>query len=221
MILPNQTSIHNTPASAPIDIPLIPLVDDHGMVLLHTPPSPMLLTPLIFGDQVETPVSWPPSDDMNIETHTPPRLLGASGSTPWLPIITLSRDSSPFWPGGPNTTPEKGMDTIPTVGLGENPGSPLVSMPEYNYNLMSPLSPKDSSPMLLESSSTSSPATSPDNDYKGCTKYCFDMAYTLHHHDHSTAEPTWTTATMIEERPQKHPIVWGYGLKHEKEPTWE
>jgi hypothetical protein len=26
---------------------------------------------------------------------------------------------------------------------------------------------------------------------------------------------------MIEERPQKHPKVWGYGMEYKAEPTWE
>jgi hypothetical protein len=47
------------------------------------------------------------------------------------------------------------------------------------------------------------------------------MTYTVHHHDHTAMEPTWTTATMIEERPQKHPKVWGYGMEYKATPTWE
>jgi hypothetical protein len=62
-------------APPPIDIPIRPLVDDHGMVLPRTPPSPTPPTTLLFGNRVETPASWPPSDDMNIETHTPPERL--------------------------------------------------------------------------------------------------------------------------------------------------
>jgi hypothetical protein len=50
MILPTQTSVHDTPASAPIDIPIRPLVDDHGMVLPHTPPSPTPPVLLMFGN---------------------------------------------------------------------------------------------------------------------------------------------------------------------------
>jgi hypothetical protein len=56
MILTNQSSIDTAPVSAPIDIPLRPLVDDQGMVLPCTPPSPTLLTTLLFGNCVETPL---------------------------------------------------------------------------------------------------------------------------------------------------------------------
>jgi hypothetical protein len=176
---------------------------------------------LLFGNRVETPASWPPSDDMNIETHTPPRTLGAAGNTPWAPVATLSRDPSPFFPNGPKVTPKKGIDAVPLAGLGENPGTLLVGTLEYDYDLTSPPSPKDSSPTPSSPSSDSSHTPLPDHDYKGCTKHCFDVAYTLHHHDHNASEPTWTTATMIEERPQKHPKVWGYGMEYKATPTWE
>jgi hypothetical protein len=221
MIFTNPSNIDIIPRSAPIDIPIRPLVDDHGVVLPRTPPSPMPPTTLLFGNRVETPASWPPSDDMNIETHTPPRTLEAAGSNPWAPVAVLSRDPSPFFPEGPKATPEKGIAAVPLAGLGENPGTPLVGTPEYNYDLMSPPSPKDSSPMPSSPSSGSSQAPLSDHDYKGCTKHCFDVTYTLHHHDHTAAEPTWTTATMIEERPQKHPKVWGYGMEYKATPTWE
>jgi hypothetical protein len=191
------------------------------MVLPRTPPSPTPPTPLLFDNRVETPASWPPSDDMNIETHTPPRTLGAARSMPWAPVTALSRDPSPFFPDGLKATPEKGIDTVPLVGLGENPGTPLVGTPEYDYDLTSPPSPKDSAPASSSSSPDPSSAPLPTHDYKGCTKHCFDVAYTLHHHDHTAAEPTWTTATMVEERPHKHPKVWGYGFEHKPEPTWE
>jgi hypothetical protein len=219
MIFTNPSNSDIIPRSSPIDIPVRPLTDDHGMVLPRTPPSPTPPTPLIFGNRVETPASWPPSDDMNIETHTPPRTLGAAGSTHYAPLAMLSRDPSPFFPDGPKATPEKGIEAVPTVGLGENLGTPLIGMPEYNYDLTSPPSPKDLSPSssLLDES----PMSSPNHDYKGCTKYCFDVTYTLHHHDHTASEPTWTTATMVEERPQKHPKVWGYGMEYKAMPTWE
>jgi hypothetical protein len=217
MIFTNPSNIDIIPRSAPIDILVRPLVDDHSMVLPHTPPSPPPLTTLLFDNRVETPESWPLSDDMNIKTRTPPRALGAPGSTPWAPTTTLNRDLSPFFPDGPKATPEKGIDAVPLVALGENPGSPLVGTPEYNYDLMSPPSPKDSSPV----SSSSLPAPLPTHDYKGCTKHCFNVVYTLHHHDHTAAELTWTTAMMVEERPHKHPKVWGYGFEHKQEPTWE
>jgi hypothetical protein len=221
MIFTNPSNIDIIPRSAPIDIPIRPLVDDHGLVLPRTPPSPTPPTTLLFGNRVETPASWPPSDDMNIETHTPPRTLGTPGSTPWAPVATLSRDPSPFFPDGPKATPEKGIDAIPLVGLGENPGTPLVGTPEYDYDLTSPPSPKDSPPTSSSASSESSKPPLPDHDYKGCTKHCFDTTYTVHHHDHTATEPTWTTATLIEERPQKHPKVWGYGMEYKTTPTWE
>jgi hypothetical protein len=221
MIFTNPTNNDIIPRSSPIDIPIRPLTDDHGRVLPRTPPSPMPPMPLIFGNRVETPASWPPSDDMNIETHTPPRTLEARGSTPWAPIDTISRDPSPFFPDRPKATPEKGIDAVPLAGLGENPGTPLVGTPEYNYDLTSPLSPKGSSSDTSNSSSDSSPVPHSDHDYKGCTKYCFNTTYTVHHHDHKATEPAWVTATLIEERPQKHPKVWGYGMEYKATPTWE
>jgi hypothetical protein len=221
MIFTNPSNTDIVPRSAPIDIPVRPLVDDHGMVLPHTPPSPTPPTLLLFNNQVETPESWPPSDDMGIETHTPPRTLEPTGSTPWRPTAAMSRDPSPFFPKGPKATPEKGIDAVPLVGLGENPGTLLIGTPEYNYDLTTPPSPKDSSPTTSGPASGLSQAPVPDHDYKGCTKHCFDVVYTLHHHDHAADEPTWTTATMVEDRPHKHPKVWGYGFEHKQEPTWE
>jgi hypothetical protein len=72
------------------------------------------------------------------------------------------------------------------------------------------------------SSSSSSPASEPPaaGNKTGCTKYCFDVAFTLHHHDHTATEDTWTTATLVEERPLKHHKVWGYGMQQDKA-TWE
>jgi hypothetical protein len=217
MILTNTSSIDAAPASAPIDIPMRPLVDDQGLVLPRTPPSPASPPVLLFNNRVETPASWPPSDDMNIETHTPPRTMGAPGSTPWALVATLSRDPSPFWPGGPRSTPEKGIDATPVAALGDNPGSPLVGTPEYNYDLTSPPLPK--SPSSSSSSSSASESLAAGNK-TGCTKYCFDIAFTLHHHDHTAAEDAWTTATLVEERPLKHSKVWGYGMQQEKA-AWE
>jgi hypothetical protein len=58
--------------TTPITTVLHPLVDEFGKVLPHTPPSPTPPPPtLLFSSRVETPASWPPSDDMGIETHTP------------------------------------------------------------------------------------------------------------------------------------------------------
>jgi hypothetical protein len=221
MIFTNPSNIDIIPCSSPIDIPVRALVDDHGMVLPCTPPSPMPPTPLIFGNRVETPVSWPPSDDMNIETHMPPRNRGPTDGDCWTPIAVISRDPSPFSPTGPNVTPAKGIEAVPMVGLGENPRTPLVGTPEYNYDLTSPPLPRGSSSSSSSSSLDSSPAPLPDHDYKGCTKHCFDVAYTLHHHDHEVAEPTWTMVMMIEETPQKHPKVWGYGMEYKATPMWE
>jgi hypothetical protein len=221
MIFTNPSNIDVIPRSNPIDIPVRSLVDDHGMVLPRTPPSPPPPTTLLFDNRVETPESWPLSDDLDIETRMPPRALGAPGGTPWAPVTTLSRDPSPFFPDGPKATPEKGIDAVPLVALGENPGSPLVGTPEYNYDLTSLPSPKGSTPTSPSSLSNSLQALTPDRDYKGCTKHCFNVTYTLHHHDHTTLEPTWTTVTMVEERPQKHPKIWGYRMEYKATPTWE
>jgi hypothetical protein len=81
-----------------------PLIDQFGMVLPRTPPSPTPPPTMLFNSRVETPASWPPSDDMGIETHTPiyvPSCSPSPGTTSWAPITVPSRFPSPFWPGGP------------------------------------------------------------------------------------------------------------------------
>jgi hypothetical protein len=142
--------------------PLCPLVDEFGKVLPRTPPSPTPPPTLLFSSRVETPASWPPSDNMGIETHTPiyvPSCSPPPGAVPWAPIAVLSCDPSPFWLGGPHPTPEKGVDTIPVASLGSRPGSPLPGTPEYNYDLTSPPLPCDPSPDPSVSSSSSSSST--------------------------------------------------------------
>jgi hypothetical protein len=160
-----------------------PLIDQFGMVLPRTPPS---LTPpptLLFNSRVETPASWPPSDNIGIETHTPiyvPSRSPSPGTTSWAPITVPSCSPSPFWPGGPRPTPEKGIDAIPVASMGPNPGSPIPGTPEYNYDLTSLLLPKSSS--SSSSSSTLSTTSSHPATAKGaCTAHCWDMAFTLHH----------------------------------------
>jgi hypothetical protein len=153
-------------------VPPCPLVDEFGKVLPRTPPSPTPPPTLLFSSRVETPASWPPSDDMGIETHTPiyvPSHSPSPGAVPWAPIAVRSRDPSPFWPGGPRPTPEKGVDTVPVTALGSRPGSPIPGTPEYNYDLTSPPSPRDPSPDPSASSSSSSSSTPAVTNSK-CTK---------------------------------------------------
>jgi hypothetical protein len=204
-----------------------PLIDQFGMVLPRTPPSPTPPPTLLFNSRVETPASWPPSDDMGIETHTPiyvPSRSPSPGTTSWAPITVPSCSPSPFWPGGPRPTPEKGVDAIPVASMGSNPGSPIPGTPEYNYDLTSPPSPRGSS------SSTSSPTLSntsscPAAAEGACTAHCWDMALTLHHHDHLTTPSDkpdiWTSATLIKEPALKNRRVWGYGMTHNQEPKWQ
>jgi hypothetical protein len=204
-----------------------PLIDQFGMVLPRTPPS---LTPpptLLFNNRVETPASWPPSDDMGIETHTPtyvPSRSPSPGTTSWAPITVPSHSPSPFWPGGPRPTPEKGVDAIPVASMGSNPGSPIPGTPEYNYDLTSPPSPK-SSPSSSSSSTSSTTSSRPATNKGACTAHCWDMAFTLHHHDHLTTPSDkadiWTSATLIEEPALKNRRVWGYGMTHDQEPRWQ
>jgi hypothetical protein len=204
-----------------------PLIDQFGMVLPRTPPSPTPPPTLLFNNRVETPASWPPSDDMGIETHTPiyvPSRSPSPGTTSWAPITVPSHSPSPFWPGGPRPTPEKGVDAIPLVSMGSDPGSPIPGTPEYDYDLTSPPLPKDSS--SSSSSSTSSTTSSrPATDKGTCTAHCWDMAFTLHHHDHLTTPSDkadiWTSATLIEEPALKNRRVWGYGKAHDQEPKWQ
>jgi hypothetical protein len=87
MIFTNPSNIDIIPRSTPINIPVRPLVDDQGMVLPRTPPSPTPPTTLLFGNRVETPASWPPSDDMNIETRTPPEHLDPLEVLPGRPSL--------------------------------------------------------------------------------------------------------------------------------------
>jgi hypothetical protein len=200
-----------------------PLIDQFGMVLPWTPPSPTPPPTLLFNSRVETPASWPPSDDMGIETHTPiyiPSRSPSPGTTSWAPITIPSHSPSPFWPGGPRPTPEKGVDTIPVASMGSDPGSPIPGTPEYNYDLTSPPSPKGSS-----SSTSSSTSSRPAAAEGACTAHCWDMAFTLHHHDHvntpSDKPNIWTSATLIEEPTLKNKRVWGYGITHDQEPKWQ
>jgi hypothetical protein len=164
---------------------------------------------------------------MGIETHTPiyvPSRSPSPGAVPWAPIAVLSRDPSPFWPGGPRPTPEKGVDAVPVASLGSRPGSPIPGTPEYNYDLTSPPSPRDPSPDPSASSSSSSSSTPAVANGK-CTKRCFDIAFTLHHHDHvpppSDNEDFWSTATLIEEPALKNRRVWAYGMAQDKKIRWE
>jgi hypothetical protein len=50
------------------------------------------------------------------------------------------------------------------------------------------------------------------------------MAFTLHHHDHSSSSSdktdTWTTATLIEEPARKNKRVWTYGMTNEQKTKW-
>jgi hypothetical protein len=151
-----------------------PLIDQFGIVLPHTPPSPTPPPTLLFNSRVETPASWPPSDDMGIETHTPiyvPSRSPSPGTTSWAPITVPSCSPSPFWPGGPRPTPEKGVDAIPVASMGSNPGSPIPGTPEYNYDLTSLPSPRGSSSST--SSSTSSNTLSRPAAAEGaCTAHC-------------------------------------------------
>jgi hypothetical protein len=91
-----------------------------------------------------------------------------------------SRDPSPYMPTDPCPTPEKGVDSVSIESCGERPGSPAPGTPDYNYDLTSPPSPN------LPSSSTLAlvPHPKPWHTGTGCTNKCFDITYTLHHHDH-------------------------------------
>jgi hypothetical protein len=204
-----------------------PLIDQFGMVLPRTPPSPTPPPTLLFNSRVETPASWPPSDDMGIETHTPiyvPSRSPSPGTTSWVPITVPSRSPSPFWPGGPRPTSEKGVDAIPVVSMGSNPGSPIPGTPEYNYDLTSPPSPRGSS-SSTSSSTLSNTSSHPAATKGACTAHCWDMALTLHHHDHlatpSDKPDIWTSATLIEEPALKNKRIWGYGMTHNQEPKWQ
>jgi hypothetical protein len=178
---------------------------------------------------VETPASWPPSDDMGIETHTPTYVSSRSpspGDEPWKPIKVTGQTPSPFTPSPPRPTPEKGIMAIPVTSMGSNPGSPIALTPEYNYDLTSPPSPSkpDSDP------SSSSTTTSSQESYflahtqKLCSEGCFNITYTLHHHDHSTttksSSDSWTVGTLIEEPSKKNKRLWEYSLQQDKA-KWE
>jgi hypothetical protein len=226
----NDDLANEYPASVPpsslATITLSPLVDQFGMVIPRTPPSPTPPPTLLFGNRVETPASWPPSDDMGIETHTPtyvPSRSPSPGDSPWKPIMVGSRPSSPFMPGGPRVTPSKGVGVVPIAAWGSNPGSPVPGTPDYDYSLTSPPSPQGPSP-ASSSSSSSSASHFPARTIGGCSDRCFDMAFTLHHHDHSPSPSdktdAWTTATLIEEPALKNKRVWAYGMTNEQKVKW-
>jgi hypothetical protein len=115
---------------------------------------------------------------------------------------------------------------IPVTSMGSNPGSPIALTPEYNYDLTSPPSPSGPT----SNPSSSSTATSSQGSYflahtqKLCSTGCFDITYTLHHHDHSTTTKSdsdrWTVGTLIEEPSKKNKRLWGYGLQQDKA-KWE
>jgi hypothetical protein len=102
------------------------------------------------------------------------------GTVPWLPLAVPSHDPSPYMPTDPQPTPEKGVGSVPVESWGKQPDSPTPGTPEYNYDLTSPPSPN------LPSSSTLAlvPHPKPWHAGAGCTDKCFDITYTLHHHDH-------------------------------------
>jgi hypothetical protein len=135
---------HMTTPTAPIDIPVPLLVNQDGRVLPRITPSPTPPPMLTFTSWVETPASWPLSDDLGIETHMPiyvPSRSPLPGAVAWNPIPIQSRPLSPFVPKGPKVTPNKGLGKLPIVALGSNPGSPLPNTLDYDYNLTSPPSP--------------------------------------------------------------------------------
>jgi hypothetical protein len=143
------------------------------------------------------------------------------GTVPWLPLTVFSRQPSPYMPTDPHPTPEKGVDRVPVVSLGSRPGSPIPGTPEYNYDLTSPPSPN------LPSSSTLAlvPHPKPWHTGTGCTNKCFDITYTLHHHDHldppSDKTNRWTSATLIEDQTLKSKRAWGYAMNYEPNPRWD
>jgi hypothetical protein len=59
----------------------------------------------------------------------------------------------------------------------------------------------------------------------GCTNKCFDITYTLHHHDHldppSDKTNRWTLATLIEDQTLKSKRAWGYAMNYEPNPRWD
>jgi hypothetical protein len=157
-----------------------------------------------------------PEQPITISSRSP-----SPGAVPWLPLTVPSRDPSPYMPTDPRPTPEKGVGSVPVESWGERPNSPTPGTPEYNYNLTSPPSPN------LPSSSTlaSLPHPKPWHTGTGCTNKCFDIAYTLHHHDHlnpsSDKTNHWTSATLIEDQTLKGKRVWGYAMNYEPNPRWD
>jgi hypothetical protein len=214
-----------------------PLIDNQGVVIPHLTPSPTPPPTLTFTQRVETPASWPPSDDLGIETNTPAYVSSRSpspGDEPWRPINVTGRTPSPFTPSPPRPTPEKGIMTIPITSMGHNPGSPVVLTPDYDYDRSSPPSPPGlASTSTLPSSSTTTLSRNsyfPAHTQKLCSEGCFDITYTLHHHDHSMSPKDesdhWTVGTIIEEPSKKNKRLWGYGLqqnnaKWERLDNWE
>jgi hypothetical protein len=80
-------------------------------------------------------------------------------------------------------------------------------------------------PLTHQHPSSSLSASTPAVANSKCTKRCFDIAFTLHHHDHvpppSDNEDFWSTATLIEEPALKNRRVWAYGMAQDKKIRWE
>jgi hypothetical protein len=143
------------------------------------------------------------------------------GTVPWLPLTVPSWDPSPYMLTDPHPTPEKGVGSVSVESWGERPDSPTPGTPEYNYDLTSPPLPN------LPSSSTLVlvPHPKPWHAGTGCTNKCFDITYTLHHHDHldppSDKTNHWTSATLIEDQTLKSKRAWGYAMNYEPNPRWD
>jgi hypothetical protein len=96
----SRTCLMSTPQASGLSLSR-PLVDDQATVIPRLTPSPTPPPVLLFTQRVETPVSWPPSDDLGIETHTPVYVSSQSpspGDEPWRPITITGHTPSPFMP---------------------------------------------------------------------------------------------------------------------------
>ncbi|KAF8260298.1 hypothetical protein EI94DRAFT_1811893 [Lactarius quietus] len=139
------------------------------------------------------------------------------GATPWSSIKVSSRSPSLFIPVNPCSTPKGGVEAVPIAAWGDRPASPPAGTPEYDYDLSTPPSPPDPPKPLP------TPPMMPKPHARGCTPRCFNITYSLHHHDHadppSQQEDLWTSATMVEDQTPQNTKV--YTIRYELEPRRE
>jgi hypothetical protein len=198
-----------------------PQAQDLAEAIVHFPavvpgsPDHSSASPITVFTHTPSPAGTP-ENPITVTSHSP-----SPGTVLWLPLMISSHDPSPYMPTDPHPTPEKGVDQVPVASLGSRPGSPIPGTLEYNYDLTSPPSPNLPSSLTI----VRLPHLKLWHTGTGCTNKCFDITYTLHHHDHldpsSDKANHWTLATLIEDQTLKSKRVWGYAMNYKLSPRWD